>query len=244
MRTVFAWPLLCVVIIADQDIDFRIEPVRSSPGLYYQSVGTASLYSIEWKVVTYLRLEGASNNVDAIRKYIDFTVDFCVKHSSLWQPDPLICNNLLDRIEKEYKKVQEMKELVLQLTRTEGGSYRQRRGIFNIVGYAAHSLFGILDSDHETFYKQKISQLEEEQLDWLKLSREQVVVRSTLRSVNRTLYDISTHEMLLTKELRKSLNFVNVGSKKIVGKYASTALYLAVNSHAMRLRQAIGEVNP
>ena len=84
-------------------------------------------------------------------KYIDFTVAFCVKHRSLWQPDPLICNNLLDTIEKEYKKVQEMKELVLQLTRTEGGSHRQRRDIFNIVGYAAHSLFGILDSDHETF---------------------------------------------------------------------------------------------
>jgi len=176
-------------------------------------------------------------------KYIDFTVAFCVKHSSLWQPDPLIFNNLLDTIEKEYKKVQEMKELVLQLTRTEGGSHRQRRGIFNIVGYAAHSLFGILDSDHETFYNQKISQLEEEQLDWLKLSREQVtVVRSTLRSVNQTLYDIATHEMLLTKELRKILNSVNVGNKKIEGKYASTAFYLAVNSHAMRLRQAIGEV--
>jgi len=126
MRTVFAWPLLCVVIIAGQDIDFRIEPVRSSSGLYYQSVGSARLYSTEWKVVTYLSLEGASNNVDAIRKYMDFTVAFCVKHSSLWQPDSLICNNLLDTIEKEYKKVQEMKGLVLQLTRTEGGSHRQK----------------------------------------------------------------------------------------------------------------------
>jgi 6-phosphogluconate dehydrogenase len=94
--------------------------------------------------------------VDAIRKYIDFTVAICAKHSSLWQPGPLICNNLLDTIEKEYEKLQEMKGLVLQLTRTERVSHRQRRGIFNIVGYAAHSLFGILGSDHETFYNQKI----------------------------------------------------------------------------------------
>jgi len=84
------------------------------------------------------------------------------------------------------------------------------------------------------FYNQKISQLEKEQLDWLKLNREQViVVRSTLRSVNQTLYDIPTHEMLLTKELRKILDSVNVRNKKIEGKYASTALYLAVNSHAV-----------
>jgi hypothetical protein len=96
--------------------------------------------------------------VDAVKKYIDFTVAFCAKHNSLWQPDPSICNNLLDTVEKEYEKVQEMKGLVLQLTRTERGSHRKRRGIFNIVGYAAHSLFVILDSDHETFYNQKISQ--------------------------------------------------------------------------------------
>jgi hypothetical protein len=85
--------------------------------------------------------------------------------------------------------------------------------------------------------------LEEEQLDWLKLSREKVtVVWSTLRSVNRTLHDIATHEMLLTKELRKILNSFNVGNKKMESKYAFTALYLVLNSHAMRLRQAIGEV--
>jgi hypothetical protein len=80
-------------------------------------------------------------------------------------------------------------------------------------------------------------------LDWLKLSHEQViVVRSTVRSVNQTLHDIATHEMLLTKELRKILNSVNVGNKKIESKYVFTALYLVLNSHAMRLRQAVGEV--
>jgi len=85
--------------------------------------------------------------------------------------------------------------------------------------------------------------LEEEQLDCLKLSREQViVVRSILGSVNQTLYDIATHEMLLPKELRTILNSLNVGNKKTEDTYASTALYLAVNSHAMRLHQAIGEV--
>jgi hypothetical protein len=179
--------------------------------------------------------------VKAVRKYIDFTVAFCVKHSSLWQTDPSFCNNLLNTIEKEM--VQEMKGLVLQITRTDSGSHRLKRGIFNIVGYATHSLFGILDSDHETFYNQKISQLEEEQLDWLKLSREQdIVVVSTLRSANRTLQDIATHEMLLTKELLIIMKSVNVGNKKIETKYALTALCLVLNSHAIRLRQAVGEV--
>jgi hypothetical protein len=80
-------------------------------------------------------------------------------------------------------------------------------------------------------------------LDCLKLSREQIiVVRTTLRFVNQALHGIATNEMLLTKELRKILNSVNVGNEKFESKYAFTAFYLVLNSHVMRLRQAIGEV--
>jgi hypothetical protein len=52
----------------------------------------------------------------------------------------------------------------------------------------------MLDSESEAFYNDKIAQLEEEQLDWLKLIREQtIVVRSTLKSVNKTLHDVSVN---------------------------------------------------
>ena len=43
MWTIFAWPVLCVVIIAGQDIEFQIEPVQNLPVLYYQPVGTSRL---------------------------------------------------------------------------------------------------------------------------------------------------------------------------------------------------------
>jgi hypothetical protein len=101
----------------------------------------------------------------------------------------------------------------------------------------------MLDSDSEAFYNQKISQLEEAQLNWLKLTRENtIVVQSTLRPVNKTLHDVSTHELILAKELDKILNFVNVGNKKIESKYALTALLLALNDHATRILQATEEV--
>jgi hypothetical protein len=64
---------------------------------------------------------------------------------------------------------------VLQLIRTERGNRREKRGIFSLVGHVAHSLFGMLDSDSEVFYNQKISQLEE-QLDWLKLMRNRLLL--------------------------------------------------------------------
>jgi hypothetical protein len=74
-------------------------------------VGTARTYSIEWNVVTCLRLQGASNNVDAISKYIDFTVAFCIRHNNLWQPNQTLYNSTHDTVKKEYDKVQQMRGL-------------------------------------------------------------------------------------------------------------------------------------
>jgi hypothetical protein len=86
---------------------------------------------------------------------------------------------------------------VLHLIRTELDNHREKRGIFNFIGNVAHSLFGMLDSDSEVFYNQKTSQLEE-QLESLKMMREQtIVVRSTMKSVNKTQHDLSTNELIL-----------------------------------------------
>ena len=56
--------------------------------------------------------------------------------------------------------------------------------------------FGMLDSVSEVFDKQDITQLEEELMEWLKLIREQqaTVVRSTLKSINQTIHDVSNNE--------------------------------------------------
>ena len=56
--------------------------------------------------------------------------------------------------------------------------------------------FGMLDSVSEEFDKQDITRLEEELMEWLKLIREQqaTVVRSTLKSVNQTIHDVSNNE--------------------------------------------------
>jgi len=135
---------------------------------------------------------------------------------------------MLDVVHKDYEKVHEMRELVSQIIRAERG----------IVGCVARSLLGMLDSDSEAFYNHKISQLEEDQLDWPKLMREQtIIVRSALKSVNQTLHDVSATELALTNELHKIINFINVENK-----YALTAFLLKLNDHATRIRQAIGEV--
>jgi hypothetical protein len=87
-----------------------------------------------------------------------------------------------------------MKNIVSQLIRTEKVTNRHKRGLFNFIGQVSHSLFVVLDSNNEEFYNKKTTQLQGEQLSLIKLAREQmVVVRSILKSVNKTLNDVSSN---------------------------------------------------
>jgi hypothetical protein len=53
---------------------------------------------------------------------------------------------------------------------------------------------------------------------------------------------VPTNELALAKELHKIQNFITVGNNKIENRYAFTTLLLALNDHAMRIRQAIEEI--
>jgi hypothetical protein len=116
-------------------------------------------------------MQGASNNADAIRKYVDFTVAFCIKHSNLWQPNPTACKSVVDAEKRENEKV----SVAAYQDRT--GYTQTKKSYFQSSRPCiTRALFGMLGSDSAAFYSQKIAHLEEEQLDWLKLIREQVIV--------------------------------------------------------------------
>jgi hypothetical protein len=83
------WAIVASILLAEivlgASLDIRNEPVENSPGLYYQHDAQARLYNSEWKIVTCLDLQQASDNVDVTGKYVEATVNFCKKHSnSLW----------------------------------------------------------------------------------------------------------------------------------------------------------------
>jgi len=74
----------------------------------------------------------------------------------------------------------------------------------------AHSLFGMLDSDSEAFYNQKMYQLEElAEVDPRTDYCCSVHLEICKQNPTRCIYS----ELILAKELDKILNFVNVGNE-------------------------------
>jgi hypothetical protein len=225
-------------------LDATLERYNESPGLYYERLGDAQLYNTEWRIVTYVNLDEADRNLDTVRKYAQLSIDFCKNHERTFWVNFTDCRKSSQFIDIKIREVEDMRLLVRQLTRDEEkiNYSRARRGVFNFIGGLSKILFGTMDSEDASYYTDKISKLEREQIDFLKLSKEQItVVKSTLRSLNSTLMDVSENEKILSKGLEKMAQHINERDGEVKRMFTATSMLLTVNDHSMQLERAINE---
>jgi len=117
-----------------------------------------------------------------------------------------------------------------------------KRGVFNFIGTISKILFGTMDSEDASYYAEKISSLEKEQIDFLRLSKEQItVVKSTLRSMNSTLLAVSENERILSKGLDEMAKHINEHDGEIKEMFTGTSMLLTVNEHNRQLERALDE---
>lgn len=172
------------------------------------------------------------------------SIDFCKKHDHTFWINFTDCKQTIQYMDKEIKEVENMKTLVRQLTRNHDNTNysRNKRGVFNFIGGISKILFGTMDSEDALYYTDKISNLEREQIDFLKLSKEQItVVKSTLRSMNSTLIDVSENERILSKGLEEMAKHINEHDGEVKRMFTATSMSLTVNAHSLQLERAINE---
>jgi hypothetical protein len=76
--------------------------------------------------------------------------------------------------------------------------------------------------------------LENEQMDFLKRSKEQIsVVKSTLWSLNSTLLAVSENESILSKGLEDMAKHINEQNGEVKRMITASSMLLSVNEHAM-----------
>ena len=196
--TIFVLIILLTVTAA---LDATLQKFNRSPGLYCDHVGEAQLYNTEWKLLTYVDLQEADQNLETVVRYAQLSKDFCKKHEHSFWINFTDCMRIARYIDRQVKEVEELRVLVRQLTGVEDKDQtRFKRGVFNFVGGISKILFGTMDSNNASYYAEKVSHLEEQQLEFFSLSKEQVtVVKSTLRSLNSTLLAVSENERILSR---------------------------------------------
>ena len=234
---------LLALLTATAALDATLQKFEKSPGLYYDYVGEAQLYNTEWKLLTYVDLQEADRNLETVIKYADLSKKFCKRHEYSFWVNFTDCVRIARYTDRKIKEVQELRDLVSQLTSIEDKTlYRSKRGVFNFVGGISKILFGTMDSDDALYYAEKVSELEKEQLEFLSLSKEQVtVVKSTLRSLNSTLLAVSENEKILSKGLDEMVKHISEQDGKIRDMFTGTSMLLTVNEHNMQLERALEE---
>jgi hypothetical protein len=152
--------------------------------------------------------------------------------------------NSLRQTDRPIKEVNELKLILRRLTRNEDGLVhtRDKRCVFKFIGGISKILFGTLDSEDANYYTDEISHLENELLDFLKLSKEQItVVKTTLGSINSTLLTVTENEKSLSKGLEEMAKHFNEQNGEIKEMFTAYSLLLTINEHAMQLNRAIDE---
>jgi hypothetical protein len=169
----------CPIAVA---LDVTVQQFKESPGLYFDYMGVARLYNTEWTVVTYINLETVDDNFRIVRNYAQMFADFCKRSEHKFWVNYTGCSNNIRQTDRPIKKVNDLKLILRQLIRNEDELIhtRKKRGFFHFIGGLSKILFGTLDYEDANYYTDKIKQLENEQLDFFKLSREQNTVVTLL----------------------------------------------------------------
>jgi hypothetical protein len=225
-------------------IDATLQRFKESPGLYYDHISEAHLYNTEWRIVTYVNLQEADQNLEIVKKYARLSADFCKNHEHSYWVNFTDCSKIARYIDRQIKEVENLKLLVRQLTRVddERENLRFKRRVFNFIGGISKIPFGTMDSEDASYYAEKISNLEKEQTDFLKLSKGQMmVVKSSLRSMNSTLLAVSQNEKVLSRGLDEMAKHVKERDGEIKEMFTATSMLLTINEHTMQLQRAVNE---
>ena len=137
--------------------EYRLEEFVKSPGIYYENVGQAVLYSTTWNTVVYLPLKTVTNQLDTLNSYVDYVNQLCAKvELRSWTA----CNHLDELTLTKLRQVRETERLVASTVGRRDMVGRKERGLFDFVGKVSKILFGKMGGDDAHYSNEQIEHFE------------------------------------------------------------------------------------
>jgi len=92
---------LLTILTSASTLDATLQRFKESPGLYYDHIGEAQLYNMEWRILTYINLQEADQNLKTVRKYAQLSMDFCKNHEHTYWINLTDCTMITHYIETD-----------------------------------------------------------------------------------------------------------------------------------------------
>lgn len=223
----------------DSTMDFRVKTYESTPGIYFKFESQAYLYNLEWKLVTFVNITSLDTMYSLVTKHMQKTKLLCLQIQTV---SNYTCLPDIELELRNLDRVKTLKDIIKQFTKVQNS--RRKRGLINIIGSISKTLFGTLDQEDADYYQNKISDLEKEQLSTLKVAKEQmIVVKSTLQSVNNTLYDISNNENKLKEGYTQIKQFIEKEHLKVEGVLNTMQLEIVFNKYLIEMEGLLTQLH-
>ncbi|XP_068081741.1 uncharacterized protein [Anabrus simplex] len=237
------WRMLVVAVmllgvsIPTSQLDFKMKRYENIAGVYFDYQGEVQLYTVEWKLVTYINLTRLADLFVIARRNLQKTKTLCIQ---IEKEVHIKCEHEIMLVEQQFQRIQGIKDLIRKITRIEtpeGNGKRSKRGLINAIGTIAKTLFGTLDDSDAMYYEGKIKELEQEQLSMIQVAKSQMlVVKSTLQSVNNTLYDITANELKLSENFEQLKSYIQNETTGINEAFRQSEMQISLNKHLIELQ--------
>ena len=184
-------------------------------------------------------MEHARSSLIQVKEHVQSVFQFCdtIKNQTWYGMTD--CLSFRPYVKNKIRYLERLKNIVSDYVTDESNSSRKKRAVLDFVGKISKILFGTLDYDDSVYYTNKITELEQEQKDFLRISKEQLlVIKSAVISFNSTIRDVNKNEKVLKDGLYKLNSHVNKISNFLNNEMQTLAL---ISEHIIQIERVMTE---
>jgi len=203
----------------------------NKPGIYFENIGTANMLSSDWNLIVYYNLTSFWNAWDSIKGSTNALQRVCQKSNGKFA-----CNNIVSLLQQWHQEIDSESALITK-------SSRQKRGAFDLIGNAANSLFGLLDSKYEEEISKRLNEFSnnESQMSAL-LQNHTSIIDATLNIMKQTQERSQAKFTELDGKVQEILSLENsintqIQVNTIFHSFATLALEILTLTHNFQSQQ-------
>ena len=220
-------------------LDFTHTPLQNPTGIYFDSCGYVKLYASHFKLVTYLNIENARESLKQVKSHSQLVFKFCEDIKNRTWYSYTDCPSFRPYVSNRIRYLERLRDIVSDYVMYEPTSNRQKRGALNFFGNVIKALFGNPNYEDAQYYTEKISELEQDQRDFLRISKDQMlVIKSAITSFNSTIRNVQRNEKVLKEGLLKLTSHVN---DLTVTLYDETQALAMISEHVIQIGRVMDE---
>ena len=210
----------CMFFTTVESQPFKKTPFEHSPGLYFEDRGKASFTNDDWKIVTYINLQGYWQEQLDLKSLLNKLNSICPLATSN-NFNQLYCEVTMEQLHHQFDVITSKNQLI-----DNSRQGRNKRGLINIIGTAANTLFGTLDDNDAQYYEAQINLLQKNDKHILELLKVHTSIEETTKNiVNKNNELIYRQFQLLEKEISNLKQTKNLDAFQM---FTSLALHILI----------------